>query len=110
MSNKRRGEIHTVLAGQPWRFCLTLGALAEIESHFGVNGLASLGERLTQGNISAHDLVAIAAAAARGGGMSVADSDVAQLPSAAALADITQIVAQLFAETFPPAADTPVNP
>lgn len=55
-----------MLAGTERRLCLTLGALAEIETALGVSGLAGLAERMRV--LSAKDLMAVLAALLRGGG------------------------------------------
>lgn len=55
-----------MLAGAERRLCLTLGALAEIETGLGVTGIAALGERMRV--LSAGDLVIVLAALLRGGG------------------------------------------
>jgi hypothetical protein len=39
MVNPIRGEVESNLFGRPMTFCLTLGALAEIEVAFGEDGL-----------------------------------------------------------------------
>ena len=65
-ANGVRGEAVTVLAGGKRRLCLTLGALAEIETALGVSGVAGLTERM--GVLSARDLMAVLAALLRGGG------------------------------------------
>ena len=64
--NGARGEAVVVLAGQPRRLCLTLGALAEIETALGVAGVEALGARMRA--LSAGDLMAVLAALLRGGG------------------------------------------
>ncbi len=64
--NKARGEAVAVLAGEPRRLCLTLGALAELEGAMGVDGWAALAQRLR--TLSARDLLAVLAALLRGGG------------------------------------------
>lgn len=64
--NGVRGEIAAVLAGVERRLCLTLGALAEIETALEVDGLPALIERLK--TLSARDLVVVLAALLRGGG------------------------------------------
>ena len=66
MSNGIRGEARAVLAGVERTLCLTLGALAEIETALGVNGFAELAERMR--SLSARDLVVVLAALLRGGG------------------------------------------
>jgi hypothetical protein len=45
-ANAARGEVVVPLAGTPRRLCLTLGALAELEAAFEVNGFAGLAHRL----------------------------------------------------------------
>lgn len=64
--NGARGEVGVVLAGAERRLCLTLGALAEIETALGVDGLGALAERMRA--LSARDLTAVLAALLRGGG------------------------------------------
>ena len=54
------------LAGAERRLCLTLGALAEIETGLGVSGIAALGARMRV--LSAGDLMIVLAALLRGGG------------------------------------------
>jgi hypothetical protein len=105
MPNQRRGEVAAHLGGRDFTLCLTLGALAEIETAFGVSGLDALGERLARGALSAGDLAAIIAAAARGGGHDVTSAEIAALPIAGGLQPYIDAVAALFAATFPPVAD-----
>ncbi|MNJ71152.1 hypothetical protein D3C77_676640 [compost metagenome] len=66
MINGVRGEATAVLAGAQRRLCLTLGALAEIETGLGVAGMAALAERMR--SLSARDLMVVLAALLRGGG------------------------------------------
>ena len=65
-ANSARGEVVAVLAGAGRRLCLTLGALAEIETGLGLEGLAGLAERMRA--LSARDLMTVLAALLRGGG------------------------------------------
>lgn len=65
-ANAARGEVVVTLAGTPRRLCLTLGALAELETAFAVDGFAALAERLR--TLSARDLVVVLGALLRGGG------------------------------------------
>jgi hypothetical protein len=55
-----------VLGGARRRVCLTLGALAEIETGLAVQGLAAVAERMKA--LSARDLMVVLAAVLRGGG------------------------------------------
>ena len=64
--NSARGEVVAVLAGAERRLCLTLGALAEIETGLGLEGLSGLAERMRA--LSARDLTVVLAALLRGGG------------------------------------------
>ena len=66
MTNGVRGEAVARLAGAERGLCLTLGALAEIETALGVEGLDGLAERMRR--LSARDLTAVLAALLRGGG------------------------------------------
>ncbi|KAK0334537.1 hypothetical protein LTR94_016547 [Friedmanniomyces endolithicus] len=64
--NQARGEAAVMLGGVRRRVCLTLGALAEIETGLGVEGLAAAAERMK--TLSARDLMVVLAAVLRGGG------------------------------------------
>ena len=65
-ANGARGEVVAMLAGTERRLCLTLGALAEIETGLGLEGLSGLAERMR--TLSARDLTVVLAALLRGGG------------------------------------------
>lgn len=65
-ANGARGEVVAMLAGAERRLCLTLGALAEIETGLGLEGLSGLAERMRV--LSARDLTMVLAALLRGGG------------------------------------------
>ena len=65
-ANGARGEVVAALAGAERRLCLTLGALAEIETALALEGLAGLAERMR--SLSARDLTTVLAALLRGGG------------------------------------------
>ncbi|QYF88343.1 gene transfer agent family protein [Brevundimonas sp. PAMC22021] len=58
--------MRVMLAGHERRLCLTLGALAEIETALGVDGLEAVAERMRR--LSARDLLAVLEALLRGGG------------------------------------------
>lgn len=64
--NGARGETAVVLAGSERRLCLTLGALAEIETALGLESVEALAERMRA--LSGRDLLAVLAALLRGGG------------------------------------------
>ncbi|WP_420470833.1 GTA-gp10 family protein [Brevundimonas sp. FT23042] len=64
--NGIRGEVRVQLAGAPRRLCLTLGALAEIETALSLSGPDGLVERVR--HLSARDLLLLLEALLRGGG------------------------------------------
>lgn len=64
-ANGARGEVVAVLGGVERRLCLTLGALAELETAFGVDSVESLAARLARP--SARDLQVVLEALLRGG-------------------------------------------
>jgi hypothetical protein len=64
--NGIRGEAAATLAGAERRLCLTLGALAEIETALGLESVGALAERMRA--LSGRDLMAVLAALLRGGG------------------------------------------
>ena len=100
MANKYRGEIDASLDGKPYTLCLTLGALAELESAFGTEDMLALASRFTQGRISASDCVRIIGAGLRGGGHDVANDVVATMRGDNGAAGFVDVVARLLAATF----------
>lgn len=101
-ANRIRGEIEAVLDGRPMRLCLTLGALAELETALGTEGLTGLIGRLSEGRIRAADMIAVIGAGLRGGGNAISDGDLAQMRCDAGAAGFARILADLIAVTFPP--------
>lgn len=94
--NGARGEVTVDLAGAPHRLCLTLGALAEIETALGVAGLEALAERMRA--LSGRDLTAVLAALLRGAG----EDDVAVRQATAQLE--VKVAAEAVARAFAAAA------
>jgi len=78
MVNGVRGEVVARLAGAERKMCLTLGALAEIETELGVAGMAALAERMKA--LSARDLMVVLAALLRGGGEGALAEGLARAP------------------------------
>jgi hypothetical protein len=66
------------LAGAERRLCLTLGALAEIETGLELDGLSGLAERMRA--LSARDLTVVLAALLRGGGERALADDLDRAP------------------------------
>lgn len=109
MPNRRRGEVAVTIGGERYGLCLTLGALAELETAFGVDDLAALGERFAQGRLGARDCVRLLGAALRGGGQLLDDDAVAALPIGS-LSELIGVLADLLALTFGEAAPNPPLP
>jgi hypothetical protein len=100
MANLHRGEIDAILDGQPLRPCLTLGALAELESTFGNDDMLAVAERFSRGRLSARDAVRIIGAGLRGAGHQVTDDAVARMRAEGGAAGFVDIVSRLLSATF----------
>lgn len=105
MANTYRGEVEAQLDGATHRLCLTLGALADLESAFGDQDLLALAQRFETGRLSARDCVRIIGAGLRGAGYALRDEDVAQMTCAGGAAGYVDIVARLLNATFGGAVD-----
>lgn len=100
MANRHRGEITAELNDRHWTLCLTLGALAELETHFRVTSLTELANAFAGRPLSAADLIAVLAAGLRGGGHDLADEDVAEMRHGDGPGGFAGIVAELLQATF----------
>lgn len=109
MTNRARGEIEAELDGARRRLCLTLGALAELETALGVRDLAALAARLEEGRLSAREVIAIIGAGLRGAGEDIDDETVAGLASPTGASGYVDIVARLLTATFAPLGGTPAE-
>jgi hypothetical protein len=109
IANRRRGEIAAELNGQPYRLCLTLGALAELESAYAADDLGALVERFSRGKLSASDMIRIIGAGLRGAGNDIADEAVGAMRSDGGAAGFASIVSDLLTTTFG-AAEPPGEP
>jgi hypothetical protein len=100
MANGKRGEIEAVIGGKTHTLCLTLGALAELESGMGASDLVALAERFEARRLSARDILRIIGCGLRGAGHALSDEDVATMKVSGGLAAYVQIAADLLAATF----------
>lgn len=98
--NRHRGEVEAVFDEKPYRLCLTLGALAELEDAFAASDLTALVERFSSGRLSANDLVAVIGAGLRGGGHDMDDAAVRTLRSDRGAAGFASVAAELLTATF----------
>jgi hypothetical protein len=113
MPNPHRGEIEAVLDGRAHRLCLTLGALAELETAFSHDDMLALAERFQGGRLSARDAQRIIGAGLRGAGTDVTDEAVGHMQADGGAAGYVDIVARLLNATFggapQPAAPPPAS-
>jgi hypothetical protein len=99
-ANRRRGEIEAMIDGERRILCLTLGALAELETAFAVDSLTGLAERFADGRLRAVDMIRIIGAGLRGGGNLYSDDEVAQADVEGGLGGYATIVGSLLTATF----------
>lgn len=104
MANRHRGEIDAILDGKPYRLCLTLGELANLEAAFGDEDMLGLATRFETGRISARDCQRIIGAGLRGAGYDISDQTVAAMQAEGGAAGYVDIVARLLTVTFSAAA------
>jgi Phage tail tube protein, GTA-gp10 len=71
--NNARGEAGLTINGKPYRLCLTLGALALIETALEVTSLKALSKRMHQ--LSAADVLVVLHALLVGGGNGLTDEE-----------------------------------
>lgn len=99
-ANRRRGEVEAMIGGERRVLCLTLGALAELETAFAADDLADLGRRFAKGRLKAQDLIRLLGAGLRGGGNLISDEEVASLEVEGGVAGAARIVTQLLHAAF----------
>ena len=100
MANAKRGEIDAELDGKTYSLCLTLGALAELESGLGASDLVALAERFEARRLSARDILRVIGCGLRGAGHELTDDDVAKMKVSEGLTGYVKIAAALLAATF----------
>lgn len=100
MSNVYRGEIEAILNGKPHRLRLTLGGLAELETHFQAEDLHALLTRFSAGRIAAADLLKVLSVALNGGGNPMDEHALHSVHCDGGLTGIANIIGELFTVTF----------
>lgn len=98
--NRHRGELAANLGGKERCLCLTLGALAHLETSFGAEDLTQLTERFSKGRLSAGDLLSIIHAGLLGGGHDFSRQEVAEMQVEGGVAGYAYIVSKLLNLTF----------
>lgn len=100
MANAKRGEIDAEIDGATYTLCLTLGALAELESALDASDLVALAERFERQRLSARDILRIIGCGLRGAGHALTDDDISKMQVSGGLAGYVRIAAALLAATF----------
>ena len=100
MANSHRGEIDAVLDGQTYTLCLTLGALAELEKHFGQTDLTGLVNFFQNGKLSSEDATYIISAGLKGMGNDISADEVSRMKVDGGAGGYIKIVAELLTATF----------
>ncbi len=99
-ANRRRGEVEALIDGERRILCLTLGALAELETAFAVDDLSGLAARFSSGKWKAADMIRIIGAGLRGGGNLLCDEEVAAMSVEGGIATYAGIIGELLTATF----------
>lgn len=99
-ANRHRGEVEAMIDGERRILCLTLGALAELETAFGVEDLAGLAAYFSHGKLKAGDLVKVIGAGLRGGGNLFPDEEVAGMNIEGGIAASARIASELLESAF----------
>jgi hypothetical protein len=108
-ANRRRGEVEAVIDGESRILCLTLGALAELETAFAAADLAGLAVRFSSGRLKAADMIRIIGAGLRGGGNLFSDEEVAAASFDEGVAGCARVVGDLLSVTFMPRDGAPAE-
>jgi len=109
-ANRQRGEIEAVIDGERRILCMTLGALAELETAFGVDNIAALAGRFAGGRVGTRDVMAIIAAGLRGGGNLVDDGDLADIRIEGGISGAIRLAVRLLESAFLSEETPPPNP
>lgn len=99
-ANRRRGEVEAVLDGERRILCLTLGALAELETAFAADDLTGLAARFASGRMKAADMIRVIGAGLRGAGNVFSDDDVGAMSIEGGIAGYAAVVGDLLSATF----------
>lgn len=107
MANRRRGEVPLTLGTESYTLCLTLGALAELETALEADSLTGLAERFSTGRLATRDCLVLFGAALRGGGHDLDDAAIARLPIAGDFPAIADALGAVLAAAFGEAESPP---
>ena len=110
-ANRRRGEVEAMIDGECRILCLTLGALAELETAFAAGDLSELATRFSSGHLKAADMIRIIGAGLRGAGNIYSDDEVAAASFDDGVVGCAGVVGALLGAAFAPGQEAPTaNP
>lgn len=104
-ANRRRGEVEAMINGERRILCLTLGALAELETAFAAEDLHDLARRFATGRMKAADMIEIISAGLNGGGNIFTREEVASIVIEGGIAGYASVVGDLLTATFAISSD-----
>lgn len=107
MANRRRGEIEAVLDGRTHTLCLTLGALAELESAFQAENLMMLANRFEKGQLTSKDIAVLIRCGLKGAGEDVSMEAVMAMQTEGGLGGFVDIAKDLLVATFGHSDESP---
>ena len=101
MTNPLKGEIEVELGGQNYKARLTIDAIVSIEQAVGC-GIIKLATKMSEGDISVGDMMAVLLPALRGGGNDLQAKDISRIIQEAGIVKSTQVVANLLTQALTP--------
>ncbi len=100
MANPLRGEIQAQLGDRHFTFCLTLGAIAELENNLGVASIAALLARYQGNCVRASDVLLLLVSALKGQNPLLSDDEARELLRHSKPAHLIKLAADLVEVTF----------
>lgn len=100
MVNRHRGEVLLQAGGKSYTLCLTLGALAHLETAYGGEDILALAERFATGHLTSADALNLLAAGLKGGGQEGDSLDLEAMTFDGGMAGLIRTLADLLHVTF----------
>lgn len=100
MANPYAGQVTLTLNGTDYECKLTLGALAELESHLQAGSLVDLVRRFETGAFSSRDVMAVIVAGLRGAGWRGSAADLVAVDLGGGALGAARLAALLLARAF----------
>ncbi|MEJ6391822.1 gene transfer agent family protein [Gymnodinialimonas sp. 2305UL16-5] len=103
MANPWTGEVALTVDGTRHDAKLTLGALAELEAHFGAGSLTEMVKRFEGDGLKSSDVLALICAGLRGGGWGGDLNDLLHADIEGGVLEAARVAARLLVLAFQPA-------